>query len=284
MNKTVYIDSDSLLYRAAHINTMKDEAREEALNVVEDEADDLGLPDAVDDTQEAMQRTFMSMVNEIMEAIHKVQKDVNPVPVLVLTVKPSSNRCIGMDNNFRYEVMDEVPDNDVKGYKQNRAGMEVPVGLEDIYNWVFDLPNSYCEEGVEADDVCVYFGRQGHIVAALDKDVLGSLEMAYNYGKREWAMNTPEQIALFPFYQTIIGDSSDGLRGVYRVGPKKADVALEGLVGDYPMWTAVVKQYFLKGQTLEEAIATMRCVRMDQWTPENGLVLWEPPTKGDTND
>ena len=88
-----------------------------------------------------------------------------------------------------------------------------------------------------------------------------------------------EEIAFFPYYQTITGDSSDGLRGAYRIGDKGARKALEGLTDPLAMWKAVVTCYYTKDQTLEEAIATYRCVSMTQWTPENGLVFWQPPKK-----
>lgn len=296
MVKRLYIDSDSLLYRAAHINNCKDDALNEAMAIVVDGNDEQylesldELEDAVDiDTMEAMISTFNSMVREI---VVEVEADANAKgyemernefgdiePILVLTVKGSSDRCEDLDDNFRYEVMESVEDVDVKGYKSNRAGMEVPEGLLEIYNYVFDLENCICLGGVEADDVVVYYGQQGHIVAALDKDVLGSLEYAYNFGKLEWIENTKEEIAFFPYYQTLTGDSSDGLRGVYRVGDKKARAILEGLTDPLAMWTAVVKTYFSKEQSLEEAIATMRCVRMDMWSPNKGLVYWQPPKR-----
>jgi len=278
MIQKVYIDADSLLYRAAYITNNKDESLDDAQSVAEDDGEDLGLETAEDESQVAMQRVFMSMVNEIMGVMGT---DVDPTPVLVITVKGSSNRCTDMSDNFRYQVMEGVADEEVKGYKHNRSGMEVPIGLEDIYNWVFDLPNTMCEPGVEADDVVVYYGRQGHIVAALDKDVIGSLKLAYNYGKKEWVENSQEDIDMFPFFQAITGDTSDGLRGVYRVGVKGAEKALLGLTNDYDRWYAVISQYIKKDQSVEEALCTMWCVRMDQWTPEAGLVKWAPPKKGD---
>jgi len=290
MTKTVYIDSDSLLYRSAHINNMKDDCLDEAMAIAVDGDDDNyldsldGLETAEDtDMLEAMASTFHSMVKEIMIACQDDADakgyDIDPTPTLVLTVKGSSDRCDNLADNFRYEVMESVEDENVKAYKHSRAGMEVPDGLLEIYNYVFDLPNSVCIGGVEADDVVVYYGTQGHIVAALDKDVLGSLEYAYNFGRMEWVENTPEDIAKFPYYQTLTGDSSDGLRGAYRIGDKKATALLEGLTDPLAMWKAVVKTYYMKDQTLEEAIATFRCVSMLQWTPENGLVYWQPPKK-----
>ena len=176
MIKTVYIDSDSLLYRSAHINNMKDNCLDEAM-ALEDDGDDLDLETAEDtDMLEAMASTFHSMVKEIMVACqddadakgYEIEKE----PILVLTVKSGSDRCDNLADNFRYEVMESVEDENVKAYKHSRAGMEVPDGLLDIYNYVFDLPNSICIGGVEADDVVVYYGTQGHIVAALDLSLI----------------------------------------------------------------------------------------------------------------
>ena len=291
MIKRLYIDSDSLLYRSAHINNHKDDCADEALAYEDESADSMDmLEDAVDtDIMEAMVTTFHSMVREIVEEVEEdsiakgYEMERNEFgdiePILVLTVKDSSVKCENLAPNFRYEVMESVEDPDVKAYKHSRKGMEVPDGLGELYDYVFDLDNSICIGGVEADDVVVYYGRQGHIVAALDKDVLGSLEYAYNFGKLEWVEHTKEEIAVFPYYQTITGDSSDGLRGAYRIGDKGAKKLLDGLTDPLAMWTAVVKAYYTKEQSLEEAIATMLCVRMDMWTPEKGLVFWQPPKR-----
>ncbi len=285
MVKTVYIDADSILYRASHLADKPDDSLAEAEAIeVDGEDEDISLSTAEQGNHVVnMALVFHSMVNEIMKEVNAdalaKQYEVNPKPVLVITVKGSHVVCSDLANNFRYNIMADVEDENVKGYKANRVGMLVPDGLNDIYEYVYGLENTICISGVEADDVCVYWGRQGHIVAALDKDVLGSLEYAYNYGKKEWVEHTEEEIDKFPYLQTIMGDSSDGLRGVFRVGAKGAEKALANLVTHREMWVAVVKQYAMKDQSMEEALATMRCVRMDQWTPEEGLVLWTPPAK-----
>ena len=285
MVKATYIDADSLLYRASHLAQRPDDSLAEAEAIeLDGEEEDIQLDTAEQGNHIVnMALTFHSMVNEIMKEVKADAKakgyEVYPDPVLVITVKGKHEVCSDLSDNFRYSIMSGVEDEKVKGYKANRAGMEVPDGLNDIYEYVFGLENTICISGVEADDVCVHYGRLGHIVAALDKDVLGSLEYAYNYGRKEWVEHTPEEIDQFPYLQTIMGDSSDGLRGVFRVGAKGAEKALDGLVTHRDMWVAVVKQYALKDQSIEEALATMRCVRMDQWTPEAGLVLWTPPVK-----
>ena len=287
--KKIIIDADSLLYRAAHINSDKvDTAQAEAESIeCDDDCHDIELETADEQNKIiAMSLTFHSMVNEIVKEVQIDAKakgyEVDPKPVLVITVKGKHEVCKGLGDNFRYHIMADVADPVVKGYKENRAGMSVPDGLNDLYEYVFRLEASVCVSDIEADDYCVHYGRQGDIVCALDKDVLGSLEYAYNYGKKEWSEKYIEEIQLFPYLQTIMGDSSDGLRGVFRVGLKGAEKALADVTTPYEAWAAVVKQYYLKDQTLEEAIATMHCVRMSQWTPEKHLVLWTPPTKDTT--
>lgn len=288
MVKNIIIDADSLLYRSAHINSDKvDTALAEAEALEVDGMDeDIQLEEASEQNKIiAMSLTFHSMVNEIVkevEADGKAKGYEIGTTELVITVKGKLDICDSLADNFRYNIMGEVEDEAVKGYKQNRAGMAVPDGLNDLYEYVYRLDNSICESGIEADDYCVYMGRKGHIVCALDKDVIGSLEYAYNYGKKEWIENYAEEIRLFPYLQTIMGDSSDGLRGVFRVGAKGAEKALAEVDTPYEAWVAVVKQYALKDQSIEEALATMRCVRMSQWTEEAGLVYWTPPTKETT--
>jgi len=271
--KKLVIDADSLIYRACHVCQTADEELE---GLEDGSSEDIDLPES--DEFKDFHTTFHSMVKEITSDLERQGEEWDDVE-LVITVKNSSDLCSNMSPNFRYEVMESVEDVNVKGYKANRSGMEVPYGLLELYDYVFQLENSICESAIEADDYCVYMANQGHLVCALDKDVLGSIELGWNYGKKEWIENTREDINRFPFYQTLTGDSSDGLRGAFRIGPKKADAILEGLTEPYDMWKAVVRTYFEKDQTLEEALATMHCVRMDMWTPEKGLVMWEPPKK-----
>jgi len=292
MSKKLYIDSDSLLYRAAYINNNKDEALDEAMNIATDEDAELDLEDATEsDSMQGMINTFNGMVKEIVDEVEDdsiakgydmERNELGEIePILVITVKGSSDRCDNLADNFRYEIMEAVEDPDVKAYKHNRQGMEVPDGLLEIYNYVYDLENCICVGGIEADDVVVHHGLQGHIVAALDKDVLYSLPYAYNFGKMEWVEYTEDERRLWFYGQIVTGDSSDGLRGAYRVGQKWVEKNLLDTDSELELWTKIVTAYYGKEQTLEEAIATARCVSMTQWTPENGLVYWQPPKRGE---
>ena len=278
-----YIDSDSLLYRASHIACCKDNELAEAEAIEVDGADeDIELEDNNQtdvDILLTMVRIFHSMVNEVTKEVDS-KYDIEKHHI-VLTVKPKLDCCVGMADNFRYDVMNSVEDEAVKGYKHNRKGMEVPTGLDDLYEYVMGLENTICIGGIEADDYVVRKGLEGHMVSALDKDVKFSVPLAYDYNKFEYVESTPEEIRRWFWTQVITGDSGDGLRGVYRVGAKGAEKMLEGMEAksDFDIWKLIVTKYYEKGQTLDEAIATARAVNMTQWTEENGLVLWTPPKK-----
>ena len=277
------IDADSLLYRASHIACCKDNelAEAEAIETDDTEEDiDLGTNTQTEiDILMQMVKIFHSMLNEIVKEVdskYDIEKHI-----IVLTVKPKLECCSGMLDNFRYEVMNSVEDEAVKGYKHNRRGMEVPEGLNDLYEYVYGLEQTICISAIEADDYVVRKGLEGHMVSALDKDVIYSVPLAYNYNKFEYIENTKEESRRWFWTQVITGDGGDGIRGIYRVGAKGADKMLEGMesMTDFDIWKLIVTKYYEKGQTLAEAIATARCVSMTQWTEENGLVLWTPPTK-----
>ena len=161
--KTIYIDADSILYRASHL-ACADKDLAEAESIGCEEGEELGLEDAIQSSQlEDMKRIFHSMTNDIVRAVQEDAEakgyEVNPEPIHVITVKGKHTVCTGLADNFRYKIMAEVEDEKVKGYKANRAGMEVPDGLDDIYEYAFNLETTICESGVEADDVVVYYGR-----------------------------------------------------------------------------------------------------------------------------
>jgi len=271
---------DSLVYQSCHITQALH--NEIASVVVDEDAEDLGLAKAtpIDSNSEAV-KVFHSKLNKIVTAMKGAYPNIDPTPEVVLTVKSGAKACEGMLPNFRYAVMDSVEDEKVKGYKANRAGLPVLDGLVELFDYIATLDYVVLLPEIEADDYCVRMGLEGHIVAALDKDVVYSVPRAYNYGKEEWVSTTSNERRKWFFTQCITGDSSDGLRGVFRVGAKGAEKALKNLesMTDYEAWVVVIKQYLMKDQTVEEAIATARCVSMVQWTIEDGLVLWEPPTK-----
>jgi len=124
----------------------------------------------------------------------------------------------------------------------------------------------------EADDIVMWYARQGWHLAAIDKDIhLASHMPVYDYKKRKWIepkdWNTIEQNIVM---QSVMGDSVDGIKGAQGKGKVFCEKEiLSGRHIPYLEWVSCFNSE-------QEAIESMRLVRMDQWSPGYGLQMWEP--------
>ena len=175
-------------------------------------------------------------------------------------------------SHFRY-MLDE-------NYKANRDRSQTPEHLGKLKRWALEtFENVFADVRVEADDLVVLEKRlnPSALIFAIDKDILKAVAGThYNYTKNI-AVTTSEQEARFwPYLQTIVGDSSDGIKGVPGLGEKKAAQFISPTMDEKTLWAGVLTAYRSKGLSEEDAIKTMRLVRMDQWDGEH-LRLWYPP-------
>lgn len=155
------------------------------------------------------------------------------------------------------------------GYKSNRPQRsEQKTKLLELYEYQFTNDVVYLEN-FEADDLVIYFAKKGSNVVAIDKDIkLVCPTRLYDFKKRIW------QEPIHPItargnmiMQSIMGDTSDGFAGVKDYGKGKARKLVENDI-DVFEWT----QLF---ESIDEAILTMRLVRMDQLDENLKLKLWD---------
>jgi DNA polymerase-1 len=190
------------------------------------------------------------------------------------------------DNNFRYDVArDSLADN----YKHHRKDVRKPDKLEEMKQYLIKHHRAKITPFCEADDVVVTKKTEApgdYILCAIDKDVLYQTEGTHwNYGKQEWVEVTLIDSVWYAYYQTLVGDTTDGYKGAFRIGPVKAKKIL-GEPGDYnerQLWAKVLCTYRKCKQTKEEALATMRLANMHQLKRniqgKLRLNIWTPPTK-----
>ena len=183
--------------------------------------------------------------------------------------------------NFRYDVYDM--------YKANRKGTRYPQGMGVVKRRLLEMYAGGIHSTYEADDIVVLKKRVNpnrYVLCAVDKDVYKSLPgLHFNYYRSaqynidmKWVETDVKDAYQFPYIQTLMGDSSDNIRGCPGVGPKKAANALEGLVTPCDMWKEVCKLFKSKGLTVKEAIRDMRLVNMHQLdVDEKTINLWNPP-------
>lgn len=170
--------------------------------------------------------------------------------------------------NFRYNIF---PDYKNKRPPRSESRIELmKMVLERLKPWV------EIHAGVEADDVVIYYAKQGWMVAAIDKDVINACPTyCYNYNKYVWEQPKSDmQIESWYLMQALMGDSTDCIPGAKEIGEKGAFKIVNDM-----SWKsfANIIEYF---DSYEDALLNMRLVRMDQWNGKE-VILWTPDMEAD---
>lgn len=141
--------------------------------------------------------------------------------------------------NFRSLVYPE--------YKANRIGMPRPRYEKAVKSFLVEYFDADYSDGVEADDMLgirsTYLKDVGEepIIIHLDKDMDQIPGLHFNWELRRKQKDgtikvvrektlyeiLPEEGNRFFWYQLIIGDSTDNIKGVVGMGPQKANAFLE---------------------------------------------------------
>ena len=151
---------------------------------------------------------------------------------------------------FRYDVAKTKP------YKGNRKYGDKPIIFPAIKEYLRQKWNCKSVPELEADDlVSIYhtdpFGST--VICSPDKDVLyQNRGMHYNYGKAETVVVDEIKAAKFLWKQMLMGDSTDGITGIPKVGPKTADKWLEDVLRD--KMPAFVLEKYIEHFGLSEGI------------------------------
>jgi len=127
---------------------------------------------------------------------------------------------------FRHEVNKE--------YKAKRPTSKL-LYLKEIKEYLKSNFGGVSYPGLEADDLNAYVMIQAnktpsntYINMSIDKDVLKSVwGKWFNFKKFESGETSRQDATRFIFIQTLMGDSTDNIKGIPGVGEKKAEKLLE---------------------------------------------------------
>lgn len=274
MIKDIYIDADHMIYFIAE---NRDSKTDKDFDDLEDGMEEDGFRVPLG----PYKRKFLKLMEEYREAVEveSVFHSWTPGEVFLIFSDPVSN--------FRHELYPE--------YKGHR--IDKPKLFYRLRRWAH-RKFGYVK-GFEADDIVGYYARKGHVVITTDKDVYkgchGFFYNAHHFHKC-WVRTTRADAKHFNLIQTLCGDATDGIPGLPGVGE---DTARKWLGGRRD-FNAIISLY--KGEPLHDgdpfytqngkltarmqkvrdaglgeadAVLTRRLIGMDQWTPENGLKLWE---------
>lgn len=171
-------------------------------------------------------------------------------------------------NNFRHEIAVTAE------YKGNRKSTPKPALLPDARHY---MVKNYCGKvvnGQEADDAIAIEATKNDpettVVASVDKDMLQIPCWHFNFVTGDWTFVDVDS-GMKSFYKQILtGDAADNIKGLFRVGPVKAEKILDGLTKETDLYNAVVKAYDGdKARVLENARLL--------WLRREEGQMWEPP-------
>ena len=270
-NKIALIDADTIVYAACSTQEYADEVLSKEFYSDEEYEELINHPFYDDKTQAIWQVDEEAVLNLCIERITEIQ---------ALTNTKSVELHFTEGRNFRYDV-DPM-------YKGNRSKTKYPAGLRETKAALLKLYSGGIHSEFEADDIVVMLKRTQptkYILCAVDKDVYKAVPgKHFNYYRSvlynidmKWVETEAKDAYQFPYIQTLMGDSTDNIKGCPGIGKVKAAKAIEGLVTPCDMWKAVVKLFKSKKLTVKDAIRDMRLVNMHQLTIDKKIVLWEPP-------
>jgi DNA polymerase-1 len=128
-------------------------------------------------------------------------------------------------NNFRYDVYPE--------YKANRVDAKRPKWEKETKDYLCLTHNAQVVEGAEADDALGFrmteLGEEG-ICVTNDKDLKQIPGHHYDPVKKLLFDVTPLEGTRFFYYQMLVGDPVDNIKGVPGIGPVKANRLLDSVV------------------------------------------------------
>ena len=169
--------------------------------------------------------------------------------------------------NFRNEVAVTVP------YKGNRKDVKKPKHLPLLREYLQTAWGASVSDGQEADDdIAIRATELGgeSIIVSIDKDFMQVPGWHYNFVKKVKKHVTPEDGLRFFYKQILMGDSADNIKGIFRVGEKKATKMLADLKTEQQFYQCCVE-----GLGEERVLENARLL----WLRRYPNQMWEPPSE-----
>lgn len=138
-------------------------------------------------------------------------------------------------DNFRKKINTD--------YKANRKDTVPPVYLQECREYLVENHKAIISNGCEADDLLGLNQTQDSVICSLDKDLLMIPGKHFNWTRLEFTHVKPlDGIRTF-YKQMLIGDRSDNIFGVNKIGPVKAEKLIEHLDDEQEMFDTVYSLY-----------------------------------------
>ena len=213
------------------------------------------------------------------EVFPKLKELMDDMFLSVYPVGPYEAYLTG-SGNFRDDIATTVK------YKGERSS-DPPAMLPVARHMLVEEYGAVVVDGIEADDIISIRANEldfNCIVASIDKDFYQLPCKHYNYtswinleytkhihgdNKVNYFTQTEEGAKVFKYRQMLTGDRVDNIKGVYNIGPRKAEAMIQEGMSELEMWNVVVDAHGSYDRALEDA-------RLLHLLTKEGE-LWEPP-------
>ena len=167
--------------------------------------------------------------------------------------------------NFRRKVNPE--------YKANRKDKTPPIYLQACREFLVKEWKAEVSDGCEADDLMgINQNERDTMIASLDKDMLMVPGWHFNWLHNERKYVVPEEGIKTFYKQMLIGDRSDNIFGVDKIGKVKAERYIEPLETEEDMICQVLDLY---GTDIVRFLMNAQCL----WIMQNEGETWVQRTK-----
>lgn len=193
-------------------------------------------------------------------------------------LNPQIKTFLSAARNFRYDVYPE--------YKKSRKTQRKPHWIKECKEFLQKQHDAFLFEGYEADDLIAMTtealrGKKAVVIASCDKDFTqlgGEMVTQYDFTTgKEWAVSKQQAMQYF-YKQLLMGDKSDDIPGIPKVGPQTALKILSGIVEERALYNTVVLAYKDKmNLSTEEAVEAVDLRGKLLYLLREEGKLWTPP-------
>jgi len=142
-------------------------------------------------------------------------------------------------------------------YKNNRAEIRRPHHLGACKEWLIQEKGAAVREGLlEADDLMAMgmTRNPNSVICSIDKDLLQVAGAHWNWKRGTFVMIDEEEGRRSLYTQVLVGDTSDGIPGIHKVGPVTAKKLLENVSSEWLMYCVCLKAYIDRTPLLSEEV------------------------------
>jgi 5'-3' exonuclease len=253
MKRTLLVDADVLIYRAASANQSSYQWSEDVFSVRGD---------------------FAGASKQLDDEVESLMADLK------------ADHCVMALSNYESPWRKAV----MPTYKSNRKPEMKPILLKPLRQYVHEKYEAVERPTLEGDDVLgILMTAPGkakeygeRICCSIDKDMKTVPGLHFRMCRAgEEVVAIDEGHANYNhMMQALTGDRTDGYPGCPGVGPVSAEKVLAGTFDYADMWPLVVAAYEKKGLSEEDALRNARVARICRVTDydfvKKEVILWQP--------